>query len=358
MLPASMDNLLAKLSEQQAILEKQTNALKPVNEETANHQKADSSSGSVPLTPGSDSFSRTHSGDEKDNGNAVKPNTEEMARLKKELDAAKDQIARQKKELDQTRAIRHGLDQAASTSSDVGVGFNSKAGVPVTHPAPLNPGIRLNGMRQDTWSHNDDARSDLSDAISAGVLNTTHNMWSTSARPAFNIGPLAPTNQQFQQPTSTWGQPGARPWSHRPIGSALQSLGMPQQQHLQQRTFSGPASSISGTEGRAFGEFNQLQNGTGLRRSNTQNNRNSSLFPVHRNNGWDMYAGLDVINTAMNPAAAFQSVGMYPAAMQYQPRPIGTPLSPTAEEFRTTQPSATPWNVAVSFWICCNLLPY
>ncbi|MCJ1424169.1 hypothetical protein MMC29_002056 [Sticta canariensis] len=352
MSPDSMNDLLAKLSEQQILLEKQKNALTPASDQEVQGQNGDSSSSSVLLTPGTERFSVTESTDGNDDDETLKLDVEEMARLKKELDAAKDQIARQKQELDQTRGNIHTLGQATSSSSHRDLSVNNDAGERplTTGVASFNGGGRPIGLRPEHWPMNEDARSDSSDAMSPSAFNTAQNMWSASTRPTFNTGASASVNQQFQPQGASWGQPGARPWGHRAAATTLPPLIVPQQQHMQQRIYSGPASPISSSDGRMMNEFSQFSNGGGIRRSNTQNSRSSSLYPQPRNNGWDLFPGgispIDGANLGMNPTSAFQSMGLYPATMQYQPRPIGTPLSPTAEEFRTAQPSATPWNAA------------
>lgn len=357
MLPASMDGLLAKLSEQQAILQKQKNTLTPKQNDKGPPKKEDSSPDSVLLTPVSDTRSKTQSGDEQ--VKSTKPPTEtlEMVRLKKELDAAKNQIARQKKELDQNRATKQTLDQV-TTSHSSGAEFQPRYETSNVHHASFNPASRATAIRQDNWSHNEDARSELSDAVSAGPYTAPQNIWSSPARPAFNAATSIHSSQPFQPPSTTWGQPGARPWNHRGVGPALPSLIIPQQQHIQQRNYSGPLSGISASDVRTFSDYSQFQGGAGLRRANGQNTRTTSLIPLQRNNGWDMYSGgmgaLDGVNAAINPNTTFQPMGLYPNSLQYQPRPIGTPLSPTAEEFRTSQASTTPWNAAVSSK--CNLL--
>lgn len=349
-----MNDLLAKLSEQQMLLEKQKNALTPANDQEVQGQNGDSSSSSVLLTPGTERFSVTESTDGNDDDETLKLDVEEMARLKKELDAAKDQIARQKQELDQTRGNVNTLGQTTSSSSHRDLSASNDAGERplASRVASFNAGGRPIGLRPEHWPMNEDARSDSSDAMSPGVFNTAQNMWSASTRPTFNTGASASVNQQFQQQGASWGQPGARPWGHRAAAATLPPLIVPQQQHMQQRIYSGPASPISSSDGRMMNEFGQFSNGGGIRRSNTQNSRSSSLYPQPRNNGWDLFPGgispIDGANLGMNPTSAFQSMGLYPATMQYQPRPIGTPLSPTAEEFRTAQPTATPWNAAVS----------
>ena len=332
-----MDTLLAKLSEQQALLEKQKNAVSAQEYKDSGHEKGDSSCSSDLLTPASESFTVEHDSDGKEDENTIQLDAGEMARLKKELDAAKNQIARQKQELDQTRVVKHNIDRAVSPVYEV------------DKQNSATPSGRPKGIRQDDWRVNEDAQSEISDVMSAVTYNNA-NMWSPSSRANFNS---ALPGAAYQQAGSAWGQPGARPWNHRVLGTALPGSMMPQQQHLQQqRTYSGPASPISGGDARGMSDYSQFHGGSGLRRSNTQGNRATSFYPQSRNNGWDMYAGavggVEGINLAVAPNAAYQSVGMYPTSIPYQPRPIGTPLSPTAEEFRTSQSSVTPWNTAVS----------
>ena len=332
-----MDTLLAKLSEQQTLLEKQKNAVSAQEDKDSSHENADSSSSSVLLTPASESFTVEHDSDGIEDEDTIKLDAAEMARLKKELDAAKNQIARQKQQLDQTRVIKQNIDKSMSPT------------YAADRQTSATPSGRSKGICQDNWRVNEDARSDISDAMSVGHYNNA-NVWSPPSRT--NMNSTLPS-AAYQHSGSTWGQPGARPWNHRVMGAALPGSMLPQQQQMQQqRTYSGPVSSVSGGETRGMNDYNQFQGGPGLRRSNTHGNRATSFYPQTRNNGWEMYAGgvggVEGINLAMAPNAAYQSVGMYPASLPYQPRPIGTPLSPTAAEFRTTQPSVNPWNAAVS----------
>ena len=333
----TMDTLLAKLSEQQVLLEKQKNEISGQDDKDSAFGKGESTTSSVLLTPVSESFNGEHDSDNNPDEDTIHLDASEMARLKKELDAAKNQIARQKQELDQTRVNKTNIDKVVSPTFEID-----------KHSSSTPPG-RAKNSRQDNWRVNEDAQSDVSDAMSTGTYNPGNN-WSPSSR--VNLASAIPS-AAYQQSSTNWGQPGARPWNHRVLGTALPAPMLPQPQHMQQqRTYSGPASPISGGDARSMNDYNQFQGGSGLRRTNTQGNRATSFYPQPRNNGWDMYAGgiggVDGINLGMATNAAYQSVGMYPASMPYQPRPIGTPLSPTAEEFRTSQSSVNPWNAAVS----------
>ena len=325
-----MDSLLAKLSEQQAVLEKQKTSL-PSPEDNENQPKEASSPSSTLLTPASDSFSPSTVTDiGKD---TVQLEAAELLRLKKELDDAKEQIARQKQELDQSRVIKHTFDQAVGPPSETAL--SPKVDATGRHNEFAIFSNRPFGTAQGPWP-NEDARSDGSDA--AGTINTAANIWSGSSRPGFNAG---------LHPDTTWGQPGPRPWGQRAVGNPLPPVIMAQQAPMQQRNYSVPVSPSS--NGRVMSDFGQFNQGRGFGNLNAQNNRNAP--PFQRGNGWEVYPGgpgpMDGMNLGgMNPGSAYPSLGIYPSA--YQPQPIGTPLSPTAAEFRGGQASANPWNSAVS----------
>ena len=335
MQPGSMDALLAKLSEQQAILAKQKRTLATKGDDES-HGKEGSPSSSTLLTPASDSFSYTDAANTaKDDDDTLCMEASEMARLKKELDDAKDQIARQKHELDQTRVIKHTFDQAMGPPSEVTLSprtdVTDSTNAFMTSNRPL-------GTAQGHW-RNEDARSEGSDVV--GLFNAVPNAWSGSSRPSFNAA---------LQSDSGWGQPGTRSWGQRTMGNALPPpVLVPQQTPMQQRNYSVPVSPVSGGGGRVMNDFGQFNQARGYGQMNPRDNRNAPSY--QRGNGWDIYAGgpgpMDGMNPGgMSPGSTYQSLGMYPSA--YQPRPIGTPLSPTAAEFRAGQASANPWNSAVS----------
>ena len=319
-----MESLLAKLSEQQTLIAKQKSALVPATDTTNQAGEGSSTSPSL-LTPATDSFGR--SSPDTDGDGTVRLDKAEMARLKKELDAAKDQIARQRQELEQSRVIKHTLDQAMESPSAAGsprvnpfMGFN--------RPPNTSQGQILR----------DDSRSEGSDAVFP--INSGSNIWANTSRPAFRAG---------MQPEPTWNQSGPRPWSQGGVGNVLPPLMMPQQQSISQRNFSVPLSPV-GANRHGMNDFKQINKGRGFGHPNApQNSRNASMFQP--GNGWDTYTGapnsIDGMSiNAMSPNSAYPPIGMYPSS--YQPQPIGTPLSPTAAEFRAGQASSNPWNAAVS----------
>ena len=342
-----MDKLLAKLSEQQVLLEHQTNTLNSSENNTSCLEVDGSMSSSVPLTPATDSFSVTPGTEDSDGEKTIQLDPAEMLRLKKELDAAKNKIARQEQELSQTRIIKHTFEHARDPI--LGSATSIK-GEPVVRTIgniqeAFSATNRPFGQRPDMIGNHDDARSDISDALSAGAYNRAQSIWSSNAPQGYNHGLPSPGNQQFQAQASIWGQ-GGRQWGNRPMAPPLPPLMVPQQQQMN-RNYSGPTSPMSGVThyGSDFGQFHANQ---GLRRSNTQSSRSGSAFIHSRNMGWDTY-GNSTDGGLMNmaPSSSFQQMGMFQAPMSYQPRPIGTPLSPTAAEFTTSSISTNPWNTTV-----------
>ena len=343
-----MDTLLAKLSEQQALLEKQKQALGSAEETAALHDRDESITSSVPLTPATDVFDVTPDTEENDEEVTIKLDASEMVRLKRELDAARDKIARQEQELSQTRVIKHTLDQAMGPPS--GSDANVRGNVVERNIGNLNAfnaSSRPMVPRQGTFVVSDDARSDVSDALSAGAYNRAQSIWSSPARSGFQFGLLGLTDQSCQQPAPSWGQAAARPWGPRNMTQGLPGV-INQQQQLQQRTFSGPSSTASGHGSGMFSESNHYQGGQGLRRANMNNNRTSSAFAQPRNSGYDFFGSSATSADVMSSVSSYQPMGMFQNPMAYQPRPIGTPLSPTAAEFTANHMSANPWNAAVS----------
>lgn len=319
-----MDSLLAKLSEQQVLLAKQKSALSNTPE-ASKQVKEGSSTSSTLLTPASESFGQSSPTD--DGHVAVRIEAAEMARLKKELDAAKEQIARQKQELNQSRVIKHTFDQAMGPPSDAALS------------PPLGPAIAFTTSHRSMstlpgpW-RTEDARSDGSDVIIP--INNAPTAWSGSSRPGFNPG---------LQPNSAWGHQNSRPWGQRGMDNPMPPPIMSQQPPMQQRNYSVPISPVSAGGRRGMNDFDQFNQGRGY----GQNNRNASIFQA--GSGWNGYPAapgtVDSMNLGgMNPGSAYPSLGVFPSP--YQPQPIGTPLSPTAAEFRAGQASGNPWNNANS----------
>ena len=320
------------------MLSKQKHAHPSSHNVDTHHDLSDTSSGSVPLTPASDSFSGTPHSGSSDGEKTIKLDPAEMLRLKKELDAAKHKIARQEEELSHTRVIKEMNQTGNSLSND-------------NHHSKPTTGERNVGTIQDPFhptsrSGYDDSASDFSDTMSSSCFNPVQNIWTNNYRP----GSTTHGSTFYPQQPSIWNQGPNRTWTIRPLNHGISPLTIAQQQQQQsQRAFSGPSSPTSGTNAR-FVDFNQLHAGQGLRRTNTQANRAVSTFSHTRSNGWDAYS-MAMDGSTVNGVDAnnsFQPMGTFQGGLSYQPRPIGTPLSPTAQEFTIGNVPNNPWSNAVS----------
>ncbi|KAL9045002.1 MAG: hypothetical protein Q9214_001902 [Letrouitia sp. 1 TL-2023] len=347
--PSSMDALLAKLSEQQASLAQQSESRSNEGLDKEKRTTQPSPTNSVAYAPTTGTFGNESA------SNAAKENTtnidaSEMLRLRQELVATKDELARQKQELDQTRVITNTFEYAVDSSPEGlkrEVGTTTNSGYASNQPPTLQNIIPSHGSL-------DDERLPVNSGVTPTGLYAPapSNVWAGN-RPVLPINTPPPGNQQFQQfqhPVANWGQPGARPWTQGPTGSAVAQIMMPGQQPSieQQRSLSGPVSPGAIGDGRIITDLHRFQGGFNARRANLQNQHQGQIIRQNRNNSWQAYGpsvgGLETLNISTNPNASYQQLGMYQTPMAYQPRPIGTPLSPTAAEFQTTHRMATPWN--------------
>ena len=268
-----------------------------------------------------------------------------MHQLKKELDAARKQLELQKRELDQNRIVGQTLEQAMGPyGEDVGASNGNKKAVKITQQTSF------------AASPSGYLRADLNPVFEPQPIanyNGSQNIWSAPRSPLN----LSPSRQQVQPPMALWPQTAS---AVRPMNARNATQGVPppalfpQQQIPNQRILSGPPSPGTIGDGRFPNDFSQYQAPFGPRRHNLQNPRHDVLGPQQRNNGngWPIIdngiGGLQDMSIGMNPNNPYQTMGMYPSAMPYQPRPIGTPLSPTANEFRADESPVNPWNATVS----------
>lgn len=153
-----MDKLLAKLSEQQAVLSQQNEALKTRENDGFASKPHDqqSSSNSLPITPATDGFPSTAPTTRPASATTADDNRqegEEVWRLKLQLAQAQTHISK--------------LDQELRTVKTEGepIGYT---GAPRNKPSlPLDP----------TWPGPEDGQSDNSDTLSANTFNRTRGIW-------------------------------------------------------------------------------------------------------------------------------------------------------------------------------------
>ena len=305
-----MDNLLMKLSEQQAILAKQKAAMSSgFNEgDQARHQV--SSDSSAILTPTSDVASKSNKAFNADS--IGKMEDVELDRLKKELDAAKNEIARQKYELDQNRVIKHTVDQAMGPSSEATLSprrdqFNDL----------FNNNVGLQPESRQTWMVGDDARSDFSN------FDAVPGSWGNRSGYTTNLQ----SNLAFES------QAG-RPWSQRGARNST----LPTNLMNQPTSYTAP---LSPRDGRGFNDFASYTRGGFGQPQQFANRRGAGLeiFGPNVNQ-------IDAMSvSSLNSSSPYPSLGVFPTASQ--PQPIGTSLSPIAAEFQVNQTATNPWNAGL-----------
>ena len=324
-----MDSLLAKLSAQQAVLEEQKNSVRGSDAEGPPNRDSPEAN-TIPRSLANQGIQAKQALGAKD---AVlqRPNDpNEVELLKQELNAAKDRILKQEKELTKSRNIHNVLDQ------------------PAPAPVPKVENISKNTASSQEAFYvtrpvgvyvHDDAKSDISEPLSAGgSFNRGASIWDSQLNASNACGNLS-------LGSNIWAQGSKAPWMNRPAAPTLPPLMVPSQHPM--RAYSGSSSPIYGNIPQYFGDLNQFQYGNGPRRYNNQSNRSGSSYNSARTVGWGSYGASGEISpaTSISPVS-YQPMGLFQAPQGYQPRPIGTPLSPTAAEFTTANGSG-PWNATV-----------
>ena len=342
-----MDKLLAKLSEQQAVINKQHEALKS-SEDTPYSRTADyiaTASSSVPITPAPESFNNSTApttSPPSDAGDDNSPlSVDEVARLKAELEAARGKIARMDQELAQTRITKHTLDQAIGNSSEADYPLQHQVDDRLNH---MPPNLRPHIQRDNSWAGQDDARSDTSDALSASGFNRARAIWSNGGKPSF------PGPQGVFQPSEALN---AAQWMNRSFGqpfvdNPMSSMPpMPAMPAMPSMPYNGPQMNAFRNNG-MMPDSDLLMAPPALRRGpigGRFNNRSSTgSFPyASSNSSFDGYTPTSTafgsvggVNHMSGQMGMGMNNGMNMGANTYgayQPQPIGTPLSPHAPEF-------------------------
>jgi len=262
----------------------------------------------------------------------------ELARLKRELEAAKSKIAM----MDQQLSHRSAKSTPASTpATDSGVGFDNadpwnRAGLPRSnYPIPAG------------------TRDDLSDSGIAMMSNTNdsqHGVWlgdSPALMPLLNTPlDLAPQNAASQG----WvGPPRPQYNNDRGLGAGF---------GLRDHGFQGPWQNSLRIETNDNMQFRGPPNNSppeqAFLRGSLPSTRPSSAFGPGSSFG--PYTGFNGYGPGMSGSTGYSppitplSMMQGPGPATYQPRPIGTPLSPTALEFSAGIMGGQqgPWNAQVT----------
>jgi len=365
-----MDKLLAKLSEQQAVINKQHEALKSSEDTTAYVRTVEyiaTASSSIPITPAPESFNNSTAPTTSPPSIAGDDNptqsVNEVARLKAELEAAKGRIARMDQELAQTRITKHTLDQAIGNVSEVDFPLNHQSDERLNH---LPPNLRPQIQRDNSWAGQDDSRSDTSDALSASGFNRARAIWGNTGKPAFPgvQGAFQPSEalSTAQWMNRSFGQPFVEsPISSLPPMPSIQS--MPSMPAIPSMPYAGPPMNAFRND-RMMPDPELLMAPPTNRRNQVGgrfNNRSSAAsFPyASSNSSFDGYTpsttpfgSVAGMAGSVNQMSGQMGMGMNTSMNMggnmyggYQPQPIGTPLSPHAPEFTSSSAS---WKSDVS----------
>ena len=340
-----LDHIKAEaLSGQPSDIERILATLSPKSIQTT-RSEADSSSGPSQIAPILKSLPAPYTTDPHQ-PYSQEDNTVELRRLKQELLAANSKIALQEQELAQTRVIKHTLDQALGPPSEAD--FSSRE-IREQTISPMqnvfNGSSSAFGQFQDSWAGQDDSQSDISDPLSTGPYGRSRASWARHEPTLdrdYSVPLLASNSPASQDPSRFWGNSGI--YSPFMGPSSLQS----------QRILSGPSASPCGFYPRPVGDQTQFLAGSipGPRRLNTQCSRGGSLFPAQSTPWSDFSSASSSDQTpksptspAKRPLSAFQQAGLYPVP-SYHPRPIGSPLSPTASEFTGSSAHDSSWSTS------------
>ncbi|KAJ5343353.1 uncharacterized protein N7506_003177 [Penicillium brevicompactum] len=265
----------------------------------------------------------------------------ELLRLKQELLAANSRIALQEQELAQTRVIKHTLDQALGNPSEVDTGTRETTEQTISHlQNAFNASSSAFGHFSDAWGSHDDTQSDSSD-----LLNKSRGLWvhnGSSMDREYAESP-ATSSSMTLDPNRYWGVPSV----YQPLAGqhALQP----------QRALPGPSTSPCGFFPRPVAEQTRYTAGSvnGTRREISQSHRSGSLVPIHSALWGELAPGSSGELALKQPASpmkrspsALQQTGAY-SVTPYLPRPIGSPLSPTAIEFTGPALNESTWSSSV-----------
>ncbi|KAH7021084.1 armadillo-type protein, partial [Microdochium trichocladiopsis] len=199
-----VDALLANLSKQQAILQKQSAALDASSGDAVSRTSqaaSASTSKSVPLTPATEVLGfNTQPHSARVTVKEENTNTEEVSRLKMQLAQAQDQINRLDQELSSTRPVPRLSDSGIGNSpfeSESSFTFPSEhkqAQVPGLTPPELRGLHTQNRDPTGAWLAYEDSRSESGDTLHTAGSNRARHIWNTrQGPPAFGQLSIPPS---------------------------------------------------------------------------------------------------------------------------------------------------------------------
>jgi hypothetical protein len=331
----TIDKLLAKLSEQSTAMNRQSEALKNSEESIAFARTMEfvSASSSLPITPATETKNNSTAPSTSPHSVAGEDSTgiesDEVLRLRRELEATKNKAARLEDALAQRNMTLPGGQAMGSSEADYPM--NPEAvGLNPHMPQPINT-LRPQIHRDNSWAAQDDSRSDTSDALSANDFNR-RSIWG-GGRPVFPgqaSGPVPSFQPNEGMAPNPWvnrgfGQPFAEPQMPFPGPSMNHMNSLRGERMTPEPDFlmAPPAGRRPGPRGINRGSFPYASSSSSYDGYTPVSSSFNSVGGM--NGGVAPMGGPMGMNQSMNGNG-----NMYGG---YQPQPIGTPLSPHAPEF-------------------------
>ncbi|KAG6017031.1 hypothetical protein E4U43_002476 [Claviceps pusilla] len=306
-----MDKLLARLSEQKAVLNQQNEALRSGDDETSMCQRLPvhtSSSNSLPITPATEGFSSTAPSTRPASANFddARPESDEVLRLKLQLAQAENKISI----LDQELATR----PLAGSDSDM-------------HSMHMTRNLGT-ASRESAWSIVDDDQSDASDNLSSTAFCRAKGIWGNPKGANFANNGAQGANNNEPQP-GTW------------LGNRAFNTGFPEA--------AAPYQMMEGYRGdRLSPESDLVMRQAASRRPHRYDHRISNSHHI-ANMGYNPIGGASMPQYEAMGGGGMASGSLVPPPglgalgiggfSGYQQQPVGTTLSPHASEFT----SKTSW---------------
>ena len=314
-----MDKLLAKLSEQQAVLHHQNEILKASSDETLFSRLMDrqSSGSSLPPTPITETFGSTAPATR---SASISPHesqaaSDEVLRLKLELAQAQNKISRLDQELAQTRIVQsesgRGTPAYLSDPDMSGVTTNSPANALAMGAPSFMAGPKMLFPHNSGWAGQDNNRADIGDVVSAGGPNRGKGIWNNK-QGFHNFGPgLGPVPDAPQHP---WNNGRNVSQAYVDPAQGFAPNGADNYRHDRMTPDLDIMRPMGGRRGQRFDNRLGANNGFGAGFGGY------NAGPAH----------YEQVPSYPNGASGGMGMGAYAS---FQQQPVGTPLSPHATEF-------------------------
>ena len=311
---SALATLLSNMNDPSKAFKKEEKDCKDVSN---NIKQAECSSGSDQATTDSYGVVSCSGSQESD---PVNLESAEMIRMKRELEAAKSVISRQEQELAESRTLKHTMDQAMGTPSEIdfaGAGEISEQTINHLQSA-FNATARPFTSRTTGWRSQDDNRSDHSD-LSVGSF-PPRATWNQQPLPVLSNIPELST-------TTMMGNPRDARLSGQAYGGMYGNPSTANAQLGANRVFSGSSSNGLGYDQPLGNDLSLYNTNPGLRRNMPPPYRTGSTLSDPLTPFGSLPAVSNMTSPPLSPLDAPGQYGFAPRGLGLQPSPL-TPNFP------------------------------